>query len=639
MLRHGMLSPNSKLLPQPSFGVDPTSRMSIVSDVSQLSSASFLSNASNLSLSSNISTSSKHLKDARDTPKRRTRHRDGKLLKGGIGLTTGLGWSDSEDEDAPSALTRRLSRLVLTRRTSSSSIQSFRSCHSQPYSSHPLSRSISHSVLREVDELEGGGPSTNPIGTSLCPVDEFGCTNGVASRSLPSRSGSRIVSRSGSTHSTGSGSGSRYSNYSTMSAPAASLRTRASSGSSSYEAMSRANSFSYRGYNGQGLALSIPEQDDGVTPTRAAFERASLGAVGNGNGTQGSGESPHTPSSTASSTSLSFPATPDSTDIAQIDKKSEGQPVGVAAKAIMNKDKSLPPLPPSGIPSTLNGSGMISKGKFPSSLGLKAPSGLQRPRTYSNASSVSTHSVVGPGADGSSSVPAGGHNMSRSPSTTPGSPSATSRPSIGGPSIPRPSLGIPRPSLSSLSSAVGSLPRPSLTLSSIKLPSSAPASTATSPLSPLPAAAATGNGQGPMPRPLKLVSPRSVTSPSVDSPRSYSPFLSRTPTPGALKSLEPGERLPRPGQVLTYNRNLHDQLKLRALSPSSGIPSAKIGPVSPGGTQTLVLPQGSSSPGSSPLSSPTTGDSPRPKPRTGTGMVYRTNGTSRIRVPSTPARP
>ncbi|KAJ7281540.1 hypothetical protein C8J57DRAFT_1297957 [Mycena rebaudengoi] len=44
--------------------------------------------------------------DVRDTPNRR-------LLRGGIGLTTGLGWSDSEDEDAPSALTRRISNLNL----------------------------------------------------------------------------------------------------------------------------------------------------------------------------------------------------------------------------------------------------------------------------------------------------------------------------------------------------------------------------------------------------------------------------------------------------------------------------------------------------------------------------------------------
>ena len=33
-------------------------------------------------------------RDARDTARRRARHKDGRLLRGGIGLTTGLGWSD-----------------------------------------------------------------------------------------------------------------------------------------------------------------------------------------------------------------------------------------------------------------------------------------------------------------------------------------------------------------------------------------------------------------------------------------------------------------------------------------------------------------------------------------------------------------
>lgn len=80
-----MLSPSSKLLPLAE--VDPT-RLSI------LSSSSYVSNASNLSLKSTVSTCSKHPKDARDTPQRRVRHRDGRLLQGGIGLTTGLGWSD-----------------------------------------------------------------------------------------------------------------------------------------------------------------------------------------------------------------------------------------------------------------------------------------------------------------------------------------------------------------------------------------------------------------------------------------------------------------------------------------------------------------------------------------------------------------
>ena len=79
-------------------------------------------------------------KDQRDTQQRRTRHRDGRLLRGGLGLTTGLGWSDrwvnklslqfaklkipviSEDDDAPSPLTRRLSSLVLARKQSEDSL-------------------------------------------------------------------------------------------------------------------------------------------------------------------------------------------------------------------------------------------------------------------------------------------------------------------------------------------------------------------------------------------------------------------------------------------------------------------------------------------------------------------------------------
>ena len=41
-----------------------------------------------------VVTKSGLIKDERDTVTRRVRHRDGKLLRGGIGLTTGLGWSD-----------------------------------------------------------------------------------------------------------------------------------------------------------------------------------------------------------------------------------------------------------------------------------------------------------------------------------------------------------------------------------------------------------------------------------------------------------------------------------------------------------------------------------------------------------------
>ncbi|KIY63437.1 hypothetical protein CYLTODRAFT_426109 [Cylindrobasidium torrendii FP15055 ss-10] len=105
MVRHGLLSPNSKLI------VKSTSMESLEGE------DGLSPRASRISV---LSTQSSILKDSRDTPKRRVRHRDGKLLRGGIGLTTGLGWSDSEDEDSPSPLTNRISSLNLKRRASAS---------------------------------------------------------------------------------------------------------------------------------------------------------------------------------------------------------------------------------------------------------------------------------------------------------------------------------------------------------------------------------------------------------------------------------------------------------------------------------------------------------------------------------------
>ncbi|KAJ7066720.1 hypothetical protein C8F01DRAFT_1080190 [Mycena amicta] len=92
MLQHGFLSPASKLL-------------------SHDRPAALTPSPSTSTFGTKVAPP----RDTRDTPKRRVRHRDGKTLRGGIGLTTGLGWSDSEDEDAPSALTRRISSLNLNR--------------------------------------------------------------------------------------------------------------------------------------------------------------------------------------------------------------------------------------------------------------------------------------------------------------------------------------------------------------------------------------------------------------------------------------------------------------------------------------------------------------------------------------------
>ena len=53
------------------------------------------------------------LDGSQDNERRKRRQTGGEMLREGVGLTTGLGWSDSEDEDAPSPLTRRLSTLAM----------------------------------------------------------------------------------------------------------------------------------------------------------------------------------------------------------------------------------------------------------------------------------------------------------------------------------------------------------------------------------------------------------------------------------------------------------------------------------------------------------------------------------------------
>jgi hypothetical protein len=91
MLRDGLLSPHSKLLPQnirsdtPVVATDGNRNCKrCVSAVDVTVSFIFMI----------AMTKSGVFKDERDTIRRRVRHRDGRLLRGGIGLTTGLGWSD-----------------------------------------------------------------------------------------------------------------------------------------------------------------------------------------------------------------------------------------------------------------------------------------------------------------------------------------------------------------------------------------------------------------------------------------------------------------------------------------------------------------------------------------------------------------
>ena len=92
MLRHGHLSPHSKLLPRPDHPPDtrPGSMCTLACEPALADSALHVTDVFLFLLGA----ASKAIKDERDTPKRRNRHRDQRLLRGGIGLTTGLGWSD-----------------------------------------------------------------------------------------------------------------------------------------------------------------------------------------------------------------------------------------------------------------------------------------------------------------------------------------------------------------------------------------------------------------------------------------------------------------------------------------------------------------------------------------------------------------
>src|SRR5258708_40371690 len=82
MLRAGLLSPHSKV-PRP-----PSPELKRQASIGSMS----------------------FLAVPRDNERRKRRHKDGKMLREGIGL---MGRSDSEDEDAPSPLTRRLSTLTM----------------------------------------------------------------------------------------------------------------------------------------------------------------------------------------------------------------------------------------------------------------------------------------------------------------------------------------------------------------------------------------------------------------------------------------------------------------------------------------------------------------------------------------------
>ncbi|KAI0354513.1 hypothetical protein OH77DRAFT_507076 [Trametes cingulata] len=245
MVKDGLLSPRSKLVQSsrnttPLPGDRPGSVFSVASTVGSVMTKSGL------------------FKDERDTIKRRVRHRDGKLLAGGIGLTTGLGWSDSEDEDAPSPLIRQISSRSLKKRAASStSLRSAGDPLSRSYSGHmPESRMEDFGVLPKVPRA------------SLPP------TSWHKPRTVPTRATDWRVSTSSSV----------------------------SSASSASQAQSRASIASHR---------SAPA---GSSSSRRGLETTPLSISSLGHIRENDEVGFNTPS-TSSTTSLPMPVTPDDTPV------------------------------------------------------------------------------------------------------------------------------------------------------------------------------------------------------------------------------------------------------------------------------------------------------------------------------------
>lgn len=282
-------------------------------------------------------------KDGRDTERRRQRHRNEKLLREGLGLTTGLGWSDSEDEDAPSPLTHRLSKLALSRKSSQASLHSTVPSRISSSQATPKSRSVSGMSLSS-HQMGSGVFKPHPLSKSMSVTnlvlhtaaktrDEFGHTlrsappsaspytnnipkNPVLNYSLP-LSPDLDSNRDSVASSTSSGKSKAYGS-SSMTSPPNYYRFHVQSPKKIKKTGTPTSSIG----STFSLTVSIPEtapleqSEFGVIPRPAVSAQPRKRRVGDGdrkdkdNGDRRSMSPTPTSGTTSSSTSLPFPPTP-----------------------------------------------------------------------------------------------------------------------------------------------------------------------------------------------------------------------------------------------------------------------------------------------------------------------------------------
>ena len=500
---------------------------------------------------------------------------------------------NSEDEDAPSPLTRRLSSLNLSRRSSASSIQS----STPPLSSssslrriHPLSRSYSSGAILETEREHDEFRSFDEY--SSCPYDyeeeeeeeedhtieETGhwAQRYRLDKASPPTSWQRR-------HQPPPSARSRNRKNQQQ------IQTRTSTGSVG-------SGFSFEVTIPDGSTGSVVGEERSKTPSRlrrpsshTSFKSSSIGGVGGGgrdssgsssldsrfsgfssSGQQDSNNSNYnngggsgngnTPSSTCSTLSIPMPSTPK-------DIFNPAAPPMMSSTRGLNKEKSLPPLPAGGLKKKSSGNlqrSIISNGK--SSTATTAGGGTSlngtgkyafpssRIRTFSSSTSTSTPSPSSP-------IPTAAAIIS------PSSSAATIKPNVVR------QLQLPR---QTTTARVGgdrpAVPVPSPTINSLSLPLS-----------------------------ITTTSTTTTTSPAMNN------NSLRAPT-SSLSTLSTRHR-PSPIAPIVLGH--------------AGTSSAPASPAVNGGGVAATT--------------TTTSGMVRPKPRTGTGMVYRSSsygvGGSKMRAP------
>ena len=537
----------------------------------------------------------------------------------------------SEDEDAPSPLTRRLSSLNLSRRSSASSIQSTSTPPLTTSSSfrriHPLSRSYSSGAILETErEHDESFDEHSPSYLYDYDEDEEEEEEDHTIEETGNWAQRYRLGHHPTSPPPASSSWQQRHQHHRQPPPPSTTRSRTRK---NHQIQTTTSNYSRTstGSVGSGFSLevTIPEggEERSKTPSRLrrpSFKSSSIGVVENGGGgggrdssgsssldsrfssgfssqqdsshsnnTNNNGANGNTPSSTSSTLSIPMPSTPK--DI--FNPASPPMMSSTRGMMVLNKEKSLPPLPAGGLKKKSSGNlqrSIVSNSSVRNSVTTTST-------TTTTTTTSSNNTLVG---TGKYAFPSSSRIRTFSSTSMSTPPLPTSSSTSTSPTIPF--------------AAGGGVLTPSSSTVTIK----------------------------PNVRPLQLPRQSSITGTTNRGDRPAVPVPSPTLHSPTLHS--PTLRSPHSPLVATTTTTTTTNNSLRAPTASLSTLQQRhrpspITPILLGHSGTLSAP---ASPAiiNSGATTPTSAGSMRPKPRTGTGMVYRTSsygvgggGGSKMRAP------